>query len=113
LQQGVLKGETMETCTAAAGTLVLEFGLLSRLTNEPVFERMARRALKSLWDRRSPLDLVGSNIDVATGVWKNPFAVIGAGVDSFFEYLLKAHIALDDPTLLEMFHTAKTAVNEV
>ena len=49
LQRGVLPSEPTETCTAAAGTLVLEFGLLSRLTNEPVFERLARRALRGVF----------------------------------------------------------------
>jgi mannosidase alpha-like ER degradation enhancer 1 len=30
LRHGVEPGESVETCTAAAGTLLLEFGLLSR-----------------------------------------------------------------------------------
>ena len=112
LQHGVLPDEPRETCTAAAGTLVLEFGLLSRLTGQPVFERLARRSLQALWDRRSKYDLVGTNIDVQTGVWKNPFSAVGAGVDSFFEYLLKSYIALDDPVLLDMFVTARKAVTQ-
>jgi len=38
LMHGILKGETIETCTAGAGTLLLEFGVLSRLTGESKFE---------------------------------------------------------------------------
>lgn len=38
LRYGVMKGETQETCTAGAGTLLIEFGILSRLTGRPVFE---------------------------------------------------------------------------
>jgi len=34
LIHGVPKEETRETCTAAAGTLILEMGLLSRLTGD-------------------------------------------------------------------------------
>jgi hypothetical protein len=41
-------------------------------TGVPDFENAARRAVESLWSRRSALDLVGSNIDVDSGVWKNP-----------------------------------------
>ena len=29
---------TLETCTACAGTMILEFAALSRLTGEPIFE---------------------------------------------------------------------------
>lgn len=42
-----------ETCTAGAGTMILEFGILSRLLGDPVFENLARRALESLWKHRS------------------------------------------------------------
>jgi len=42
-----------ETCTAGAGTLLLEFGLLSRLLGDPVYEGFARRAINQLWSLRS------------------------------------------------------------
>jgi len=42
--QGVPEGETRVTCTACAGTLLLEFGLLSRLTEDPEYEEKARNA---------------------------------------------------------------------
>ncbi len=42
--QGVVPGETRVTCTACAGTLLLEFGLLSRLTGNPLYEGKARHA---------------------------------------------------------------------
>lgn len=34
-------GIARDTCTACAGTMILEFGALSRLTGEPVFEVMS------------------------------------------------------------------------
>lgn len=37
LLRGVLHRETPETCTAGAGTLLLEFGMLSSLTGDPTF----------------------------------------------------------------------------
>ncbi len=42
--QGLPEGETRVTCTACAGTLLLEFGLLSRLTEDPEYEEKARNA---------------------------------------------------------------------
>ena len=42
-----------ETCTAGAGTLLVEFGILSRLIKDPIYESYARRTLKSLWDLKN------------------------------------------------------------
>lgn len=33
--------------------MLLEFGMLSRLLQDPVYEGVARRAVKALWDLRS------------------------------------------------------------
>lgn len=58
LKHGVPKGETTVTCTAGVGTFLIEFGTLSRLTGDPVFEKVAMRALRSLWNTRSKIGLV-------------------------------------------------------
>ena len=58
LRHGVPKGETTVTCTAGVGTFLLEFGALSRLTGDPIFEKTAVRAIRALWKFRSPLGLV-------------------------------------------------------
>lgn len=42
-----------DTCTAGAGTMLLEFGILSRLLGDPVFENLARKAVAALWKHRS------------------------------------------------------------
>ncbi len=47
--QGVPEGEVRVTCTACAGTLLLELGLLSRLTGNPVYERSALHAAKQVF----------------------------------------------------------------
>lgn len=47
--QGVVAGETRVTCTACAGTLLLEFGLLSRLTGKPIYERKALHAARQVF----------------------------------------------------------------
>ena len=43
---------TLETCTAGAGSLSVEFTLLSRLLGDPVYESLARRSTRALWERR-------------------------------------------------------------
>ena len=49
LKKGKVAGDTRTTCTACAGTLLLEFGVLSRLTGNGVYEEKAKRAMKTLW----------------------------------------------------------------
>ena len=64
----------------------------------PVFEDAAVRALERLWAMRSPLNLLGSSLDMVQGQWKDASGGIGASSDSFYEYLLKAYILFgEDP----------------
>ncbi|PFH56549.1 hypothetical protein XA68_16342 [Ophiocordyceps unilateralis] len=86
--------EITETCSAGAGSLTLEFTVLSRLTGDARFEQAAKRAFWEVWRRRSDIGLIGNGIDAEHGVWIGPHAGIGAGMDSFFEYALKSHILL-------------------
>lgn len=65
--------ELTETCSAGAGSLVLEFTTLSRLSGDPRFEQLAKRAFWAIWDRRSSIGLIGSGIDAETGHWTSPF----------------------------------------
>lgn len=58
LMYGVPKGETTVTCTAGIGTFIIEFGALSKLIGDPIFEKVAMRAMRSLWRSRSSIDLV-------------------------------------------------------
>jgi hypothetical protein len=87
--------EITETCSAGAGSLVLEFTTLSRLTGDSRFEALAKKAFWAVWERRSSIGLIGGGIDAESGQWTMPpLAGIGAGIDSFFEYALKSHILL-------------------
>ncbi|NXC58872.1 EDEM2 protein, partial [Aleadryas rufinucha] len=103
LLHGVNPGETPVTCTAGIGTFIVEFATLSHLTGDSVFEDVARKALKALWKNRSDIGLVGNHIDVITAKWVAQDAGIGAGVDSYFEYLVKGAILLQDKELMSMF----------
>lgn len=67
-----------ETCTACAGTIILEFAALSRLTGDPIFEEKARQAMDCLWSQRHRgSDLVGTVLNVHSGnallTWFNKF----------------------------------------
>lgn len=52
LKTGVPPDSINETCTAGAGSLLVEFGILSRLIGDSTFEWVARRAVKALWSLR-------------------------------------------------------------
>jgi mannosidase alpha-like ER degradation enhancer 1 len=54
--------------TAGAGSLILEFAVLSRLTTDDRFENVARKAFFAIWNRRSEIGLVGNGINIMTGV---------------------------------------------
>ena len=47
---------------------------------------------------------VGNHIDVMSGKWTALDAGIGAGVDSYFEYLVKGAALFQYPQLIEQFH---------
>ncbi|XP_052895309.1 ER degradation-enhancing alpha-mannosidase-like protein 2 [Anopheles moucheti] len=111
LRHGVPYGETSVTCTAGIGTFILEFGTLSRLTGNPVYEDVAMNALSALYKHRSPIGLYGNHIDVQTGRWIAQDAGIGAGVDSYFEYLVKGSILLEQPALMAKFLESKVAID--
>ena len=98
-------------CPVLSGTLLLEFGILSRLTGVSTFESAAKRAVDVIWEKRSKLDLLGITLNVETGKWKQTHSSIGAGVDSFYEYLLKTFVLFGDAKYLKMFEKAYDAVN--
>lgn len=112
LKYGVPEGETSVTCTAGIGTFIVEFGALSRLTGDPIYEEVAMNALYSLYSHRSSIGLLGNHIDVQTGTWTAQDAGIGAGVDSYYEYLVKGAIMLNRPELLAMFHEGRAAIDK-
>lgn len=112
LRHGVPPNETPVTCSAGVGTFLLEFASISRLTGDPIFEQVAIRAIKSLHKTRSHIDLLGNHINTSDGKWTAIDATIGAGVDSFFEYLVKGSMLLHDPEFLDMFYVYYDSANK-
>ncbi|KAI0091966.1 alpha mannosidase-like protein [Irpex rosettiformis] len=110
LRHGLTPGETLDTCTAGAGSLILEFGTLSRLTGDERFEKAAYKAFFALWNQRSDINLVGNTVNIYTGTWTYPEVnTIGAGVDSFYEYALKWYILSGEVEFLDVFQEAYAA----
>jgi mannosidase alpha-like ER degradation enhancer 2 len=110
LKTGKTRGAV--TNPAETGTLLIEFGTLAKLTNKPVFYEKAKRALVETYNRRSPLGLVGTNINVETGKWTNPDSHISAEIDSYYEYLLKCAILFDDADCKKMWRESIAAINK-
>lgn len=110
LHTGQVRGKLSNP--AETGTLLLEFGMLSKLTGNPVYFDKAKRALVETYRRASPLGLVGSAIDVETGKWVNTDAHIGGGIDSYYEYLYKCYRLFDDVECKAMWDQSIAGVNK-
>ena len=128
LRSGVPAGETpvvgmlvflnrVNLATAAAGTFILEFAMISRLTGDPRFEIAAHKALIALFASKSPIGLFGQHIDALSGQWYGTVAGVGNYIDSFYEYLLKGYLLLDrDQYLLlfeEVYESTKKHLNVI
>ncbi|KAM7062988.1 ER degradation-enhancing alpha-mannosidase-like protein 1 isoform 2-T2 [Molossus nigricans] len=111
LKTGVPPDSNNETCTAGAGSLLVEFGILSRLLGDSTFEWVARRAVKALWSLRSNgTGLLGNVVNIQTGHWVGKQSGLGAGLDSFYEYLLKSYILFGEKEDLDMFNAAYRSI---
>ena len=110
LKTGQVRGNV--TNPAEAGTLLLEFGALAKLTRKPIFYDKAKRALVETYKRRSPLGLVGSDINVETGEWTNTDSHLSGGIDSYYEYLLKCWLLFGDKDCAKMWREGSAAINK-
>ncbi len=109
LRTGTVSGSVSNP--AEVGTLMLEFGTLSKLTGDERYYDAAKGAVVALFARRSPLGLVGSAIDVRTGAWTDPDSHVSGGIDSYYEYLLKAWLLFRDPDFGRMWDSSIAAAN--
>jgi mannosidase alpha-like ER degradation enhancer 2 len=110
LRTGKVRGNV--TNPAEAGTLLIEFGTLAKLTRKPVFYDKAKRALVEVYRRRSAIGLVGSTINVETGEWVDKDSHISGGIDSYYEYLLKCWRLFNDKDCERMWLESVRAVNK-
>ncbi|XP_064825129.1 ER degradation-enhancing alpha-mannosidase-like protein 1 isoform X2 [Oncorhynchus masou masou] len=111
LKSGVPPDSINETCTAGAGSLLVEFGILSRLIGDSTFEWVARRAVRALWKLRSnETGLLGNVVNIQTGQWVSKQSGLGAGMDSFYEYLLKSYILFGEKEDYRMFQASYESI---
>jgi mannosidase alpha-like ER degradation enhancer 2 len=109
LRTGKLRGT--ETNPAETGTLLVEFGTLSKLTGKQIYYDKAKRALVETYRRRSGIGLVGQSINVETGKWTDTDSSISGGIDSYLEYLLKCWLLFGDQDCRRMWQEEIKATN--
>ena len=97
---------------AEIGTLLIEFGTLSKFTNNPIYYDKAKRAVVELFKRRSKIGLVGEWINVETGEWTNTDSHISGAIDSYYEYLLKCWLLFGDRDCKRMWDESIVAINK-
>jgi len=104
LRAGKSEHFSQTSCTAGIGTLILEFKILGKLVDDPTFETVAERAMEKLWNLRDKTTgLIGNVLNLEKGTWENSMSGIGAGIDSYYEYLLKSFVLFGDQKDLSRF----------
>uniref|UniRef100_A0A0N4ZC68 alpha-1,2-Mannosidase n=1 Tax=Parastrongyloides trichosuri TaxID=131310 RepID=A0A0N4ZC68_PARTI len=112
LKNGVLKNTIQEANTAGATSLIVEFGLLSKLLDDPTYIYLARKNLRGIWSRRNnATGLTGNTINIMNGKWLGVMHGLGAGIDSFYEYLLKSYILFREKEDIDIFENAKKSIS--
>ncbi|KAK1775008.1 glycoside hydrolase [Copromyces sp. CBS 386.78] len=92
---------------ATIGTLVLEWTRLSDLTGNSTYAQLAQRAESFLLNPQPPQiaepfpGLLGTNVNITTGLFVDSSGGWGGGTDSFYEYLIKMY--LYDPTRFTLY----------
>ena len=95
---------------AGAGTYMAEFGTLSRLTGDDRYLRAAKRAMIALYERRSAIGLLATQIHAPEGRWLSRTATVGSYGDSYFETLWDAWDLLGDADCRRMYEACTAAI---
>jgi mannosyl-oligosaccharide alpha-1,2-mannosidase len=95
---------------AGAGTYIAEFGTLSRLTDDERYMRAAKRAMVALYERRSAIGLLATQIHGPEGRWLSRTATVGSYGDSYYETLFDAWDLLGDADCRRMYDACTTAI---
>jgi len=110
LQTGALRDSINNP--AEIGTLMLEFGKLSKLTGNSRYYKVAKKALMQVYKRRSKIGLVGLQVNVITGNWTNTESAIGAYIDSYYEYLFKSWKLFGDKDFKSAWNVHQKAIRQ-
>ena len=108
LRTGATKGSIVNV--AEAGSYLFEFGILSYYTGNPVYYQTAKNADRKLFSMRSPIGLLGRDMNVDTGEWTMTQSMVGAYADSYYEYLYKSWLLFHDPEVKAMWDSTIGAI---
>ena len=97
---------------AEIGTLMMEFGKLSKITGNKKYYVAAKKGMMYVYKNRSVLNLVGEQINVETGKWVNNRSHIGAYIDSYYEYLYKSWLLFGDKDFKTAFDVHNAAIKK-
>ena len=110
LQTGALRDSINNP--AEIGTLMMEFGKLSKLTGDQKYYEIAKKAIMEVYKRKSKIGLVGLQINVTNGNWTNTESAIGAYIDSYYEYLYKSWRLFGDRDFKNAWEVHQKAINK-
>lgn len=97
---------------AEIGTLMMEFGKLSKITGDETYYKAAKKAMMAVYDKRSSIDLIGEQIDIQTGKWVSTQSHISGYIDSYFEYLYKSWLLFGDKDFKKAFDKLNAALKK-
>lgn len=97
---------------AEIGTLMMEFGQLSKHTHNNKYYDIAKKAIMYVYNQRSTINLVGEQIDVNTGKWVQQNSHISGYIDSYYEYLYKCWSLFGDKDFKEAFDQHNAAIKK-
>ena len=104
---------------AAYATNLVEFGILSVVSGDIRYYRAAKDIMQQMMDLSSDLNLPGRKFDVLATNWDNLEEVwpdqgshIDAGIDSYFEYMIKCYALFGDNQCLEWWNISYSAILE-
>ena len=97
---------------AEIGTLMMEFGKLSKLTGNNRYYDAAKKGMMEVYKRRSKLDLVGEQIDITTGKWVSTQSHISGYIDSYYEYMYKCWVLFGDADFKKAFDQHNAAIKK-
>ncbi|MFT3912180.1 MAG: glycoside hydrolase family 47 protein [Ferruginibacter sp.] len=97
---------------AEIGSLMMEFGKLSKLTGDHKYYNAAKKAIMQVYKRRSKIDLVGEQINVITGKWTGKESHISGYIDSYYEYLYKSWLLFGDKDFKIAFDKHNAAIKK-
>lgn len=98
--------------TAEIGTLMLEFGKLSKLTGNNLYYNAAKKGMMVVYNKRSKIDLVGEVINVNTGEWIRTQSHISGYIDSYYEYLFKSWKLFGDKDFENAWNVSSEAIKK-